>query len=757
MSGDGCVLIGYHSVEARFALRLATDLKSEGIHVKMDRLDLLPGDYYELTQETMLRQSLALVALLSPDYVSSSYGRHELSYAQEASLPVIPVLLRPVSPVDWLAEATLLHGDVIDLSDWYAPGHYAAALAQISARLRSLPRITASRLVNPERRYINQLLAGVEIHKTALEYVRLSYQAAQAETLLIRPAPRLEPNYGLSGPFILRDAPLAQARYLANLPAALEQFPRLVLAGESGSGKTTTLHRLVEDAARTYRQEPRGTALPLLAHLAHWSPEVSLTDFLKAQWPLKADVLDWLARGWVTLYLDGLDEMPAGTTQIDALRDWLHGPTAPQRVVIACRLSAYDDRTALDLPVVCIEEMTDSQVREMVTLHLGEAAGHTFFQQFAGSEDTLLRNRLLLRLLLYLALSSPAADLPRTPAAILYRFVEVVWERERLLQSPDWVPLEELLDWLAALVHTTLVAGHAFTLPLAAVPPEQHSRLYALCSAGLMQHQGDRVTFVHPLLAHLLVALQLRHDNWHEHLQYPAFSTTGRRMAARLDEAVCLLAGLLPDAEPLIQTLTDIDPYLAAECLAAGAVVSAAVRQQVVARLVYFAMAQENAGQAAAADALQRLGHGDALPLLLEQMRHAPWPARMQAADFLRLQGITADADLLEVFNLWHFITADADLLEVFNLWHFDMDETVAVALRQAGEEALPVILRLLEHDDAARRRGAAWAAGEMSDAAAVPALVAALGDAEIAVRREAISALRRIQDAAMVPHLLPL
>lgn len=742
MSAEGYILTGYHSVEARFALRLATDLKNEGVNLWMDRLDIQPGDHREATQESALSDCAALLTLLSPDYVASAYGRHELAYMHRAGRPVLPVLLRPISPQDWLSEAGLRDREYVDMTEWYNPQKYQDALDELLNRIRDLKQVQITKLVNPERRYLNTLLMQIESQKTLLEYVRLSYQSASVDTTLTRPAPRIDPNRGLSGPFILRDAPLAQAKYLHSLKAALQEFPRLVLAGASGSGKTTTLYRLVEDAVRAYKAEPRGTPLPFLVNLAEWRADVSLEDFLRGQWSLKSDPLDWLARGWITLYLDGLDEMSVESQpQIDALRDWLHGATAPRYVVVTCRLANYDDRTNLNLPVICIEEMTDSRIQDMIRLHLGEEEGTALLKKFTVRDDAVARNPFLLRLVIYLHISSPGAELSHTGAEIIRRFMEMTWERERILQSPDWIPPEDLFARLATLAFDMLRRGTSTSVDKAYVAQTLlNERLVdALCSAGLMDMNGELVRFMHPLMLHVLAAMQLQHETLHEYLQRPAFSSTGRRVAARADEAVIMLTGLLPQADTPVSELADADPYLAAECLAAGAHVSDLTRRLVVSRLVYFATTENAEGRAAAIQAMELLSHGDPLPLLLDQMRYAPWEERVRAGAFLQQTGTLVPADLMEVLGGWQFT----------------MDDNVAAALRQAGDEAIPVILRLLTDTEWMKRRGAAWVAGRLADRATVPTLISLLQDPEGAVRYEAVAALRRIQDADAVPYML--
>ncbi len=68
---------------------------------------------------------------------------------------------------------------------------------------------------------------------------------------------------------------------------------------------------------------------------------------------------------------------------------------------------------------------------------------------------------------------------------------------------------------------------------------------------------------------------------------------------------------------------------------------------------------------------------------------------------------------------------------------------------------AVPVLDKVFHYEDPASRQAAAWALGEMGDAAAVSALLVALRDGDSGVRQAAAEALGKIGHAAVVSALL--
>ncbi|SDN00380.1 DUF4062 domain-containing protein [Kriegella aquimaris] len=151
----------------------------------------------------------------------------------------------------------------------------------------------------------------------------------------------------------------------------------VLILGQPGSGKTTTLLTLVRELI--LRAEKNQTLpIPVVFHLSSWvDPEQHLNDWLvdelndKYQIPGKFGK-NWLERQRLILLLDGLDEVPSKNRAacVEAINRFaknfgLYG------MVVCCRLKEYDELKAkLTLNgAICLRPLTDFQI----DTYVGEA------------------------------------------------------------------------------------------------------------------------------------------------------------------------------------------------------------------------------------------------------------------------------------------------------------------------------------------------------------------------------------------------
>ena len=744
MSNEGYIILGYHNVEASFALRLAADLRSYGVNLWLDRLDIRPQDDWDATLESALSAASAFLPVLSPDYVSSSYGRMELADIAAAARPIIPVLVRPVSAADWPPQ--IGYRQYIDMTEAHNSRSYEQALDRLVSMIRDLGLIQVTGFVNPEKRYINQLLVQIEQHKAQLEFVPLSYATySQREALPQRPAPFFEASWGLNGPFILRYAPLSETRYLSDIRRAAFDYPLMVLLGSAGVGKTTALYRLMLDAIRAYQQDSRNEPLPFLVNLSAWEPQQSLADFLKAQWPLRSDVMEGILSGRTRLFIDGLDELGQASEQhLEELSQWLSGEKAPKQAIITADATLYPAVSRLRIPIVSLEDMTDSILQDAIDLCLGDEEGRIWYRTLvseAPAWDWALRNRLYLRALLFVSLHAPDAPLPTTPSLLWLRVTELLWEREQLLQNPDWLPYADIMTRLTRLAFEMFQSNESASIStsFALTHLETQGALHTVLSAGLMRRQGTRLRFLHRRLQETLAAVKLGDEGIHAYLSRPGIDAEGRRLVRPWDAVIAAATALFEAPDALVASIADVDPYLALSCVTAGSRVTAPTREHIVSRLMHFATVENQSGLPAAAAALENLSDGDPLAPMLQLMRESGWDMRQTLTNLVQTINMPRSQDLVDALSEWNGAKSDE----------------IAEALLSIGDEAVPHLLHMLLDEDASRRRGAVWALGVLRDSAASPALVTALNDADPLVRRDAAQALQRVRDASAVPSLI--
>lgn len=89
---DICFL-SYSRTDEQFALRFATDLRSLGISMWVDQLDIRPSEHWDRAIERAIRGCRCLVVILSPRAVASENVADEISFAIDVKKPIIPVMI----------------------------------------------------------------------------------------------------------------------------------------------------------------------------------------------------------------------------------------------------------------------------------------------------------------------------------------------------------------------------------------------------------------------------------------------------------------------------------------------------------------------------------------------------------------------------------------------------------------------------------------------------------------------------------------
>lgn len=124
------IFISYRSLERDFATRLAQDIRNAGFPVWMDRLSgIKPGDDWIQALQDALNNSIALIAIMSPEYVESDFCRKELKRAIDLKRPVFPVLLKEITPEEWPLE--IQAGQYVDFQKSGDPTIYAERLKEL--------------------------------------------------------------------------------------------------------------------------------------------------------------------------------------------------------------------------------------------------------------------------------------------------------------------------------------------------------------------------------------------------------------------------------------------------------------------------------------------------------------------------------------------------------------------------------------------------------------------------------------------------
>ena len=107
------VFISYAETDEPVAKKVAAGLEKEGLKVWYDRREILPGQNWAESVAKALKESRAMVVLLTPASLRSSFVRREIDYAlgdQTFSHRLIPVIVGspedlPKRDIPWILQS----------------------------------------------------------------------------------------------------------------------------------------------------------------------------------------------------------------------------------------------------------------------------------------------------------------------------------------------------------------------------------------------------------------------------------------------------------------------------------------------------------------------------------------------------------------------------------------------------------------------------------------------------------------------------
>lgn len=383
------VMISYARSDSRaFADRLADALRPKR-SVWLDTSALEGGaDWLQAIQEAIATCGVFL-AVRSPSGSTSFWVRSERLFALNRRKPIVPVLAAEC-PDDDLELISYQHVDF--------RGDFDAALARLLQRLDQFRAGTPS----GDRRTLEQAYLGrillehsvwQDLYTPMAGVATLKAENPTAARVVTLPA-AIDPVFR---EFVKKQldqkatrAATEQRDYDDILPA-VEAMRQLVVLGDPGSGKTTTLWRIAVDCANRARTEPTAP-LPVFARLGEMHPTQTVEQHLTTQ---LGDLAPFYSELWrekrLALLLDGLNELPAAArpqhaAQVRGLvkrcRD------AGMLVAVTCRELDYAGDLDMNLPGrLVITPLDPTRVRQFVNAYIKEPPGaaSALFWQLAGT------------------------------------------------------------------------------------------------------------------------------------------------------------------------------------------------------------------------------------------------------------------------------------------------------------------------------------------------------------------------------------
>jgi formylglycine-generating enzyme required for sulfatase activity len=619
------VFISYARADARdFAGRLAESLRGHGITAWLDTAEIEGGAEWLQRLETALAVCRVVIAVRTPGGRQSSWVRRERLYALNWGKPIIPVLR-----LDTEDDLELIDRQPVDFRH-----SFEQALPQLLKEIQRLsnghPPGTKDRRTL-ELAYLGRILLEHSIWRDLYTPMAGVAQLRKARPRADKPQMVTAPNpigqvfrEKVREQFHHDDLVATEQREYDDILPAVEDMRQLVVLGDPGSGKTTTLWRVAVEYAEQARDDP-AKPLPVFVRLGEIKPDQTLDGYIIGLLgELGTYYHTLLEEKRLVLLLDGLNELPtqnraelAGQVRELVQRCQQAGMTA----AVTCRELDYVETLNVNVPQQArIAPLDVFRIRQFVNGYIKEppGAGDTLFWQLAGgsavqeawakwqeagatfdlfwtaeevprdepnvyertndaldrawreavhgdrSMITLARNPYMLYMMTQVF--TEEGEIPQNRGALFRLFVDfLLLERERLAEA-DADNLKTRLTNLAYVMQAEGEAGTSVDRDDALGYLIDEGSLYQAQSANILSGT-DEIRFTHQLLQEFFAAHKMDVEMLAGTPASDFWPPETWWEPTGWEETAILLAGLYSDdCTPVLDWLGDANPELAARC-----------------------------------------------------------------------------------------------------------------------------------------------------------------------------------------------
>lgn len=436
-------------------------------------------------------------------------------------------------------------------------------------------------IANEETRYLNEIIDNLKQRSGVREYVDLVGLTNNYSTI----SKDLSVQSIYEPSFQRFQQKKIEQRVLEKLTTIHEDEPRLLILGDPGAGKTTSIRRLVLDyALRRLHDRSPSNPIPFWVDLAGWSDEYNtIEDYIENVWTLdQSRLFEQIYSGEIILFMDGLNEIGGNASdKLDSLRRWVTPPNnnpSPQKLIIACRTNDYPS-IQLSLPFAIAQKMQMDQIREFANNYLGNQADR-FLENLAPEQSdsrsnllSLAQNPYLLQSLIEIFKDNPNERLPTNTGKLFKRLVWELWERERVRGTSGWVEFEMMKQLLSQTAFSIINQNKGVEILQTELDSQvTENFIMAAENANIIIVSNGRFRFFHQLILEYFAAEKLQKLDYSAYISSPKYGRKERK-AQRFDHSIVALSGISLDPDAVIKTVARIDPYLAAMCLESGTTV----------------------------------------------------------------------------------------------------------------------------------------------------------------------------------------
>lgn len=402
---------------------------------------------------------------------------------------------------------------------------------------------------------------------------------------------------------------------IGSIRDVVNKYRILVLCGDAGSSKTTTIRHLALEALYTARDNIQAP-IPLLVYLPRWADSFDFEQFITQEltsmgFPESVNPIQLIRSGKAIVFLDGLNEMGHSTTKnkkqltsfIIQNRHYL------LKMIVTCRTDDYttlrisDDESGWEIPTVEINPLSNHQIINFVKSYLIDQADEFISMIFSSTNDSqdlfhsLAKNPYMLSALMLIYGMNELEYLPKNQAEVIQNLTRALARRENIRKSTGWQQFEEqylhitnsLSQFAFSMIRDDL--GSQIT-PTVTNQYMNELDVKAATSASFLIHEQGFVGFYHQRMRDYFAALYLTQQTLMsvvEPLRCVQEISHWGRTPSKWEQVIvdwCSLNSEIIDT--VLASISELDPYLASIIISSNESISNQTISSVVANLEKF-------------------------------------------------------------------------------------------------------------------------------------------------------------------------